>query len=679
MDPAFDIPPPLAARHDASAAPATRHPLRIARLCSLLTLAASGAWAQHATDAQALASLPLDSLLDVEVSGASKFSQPVRSAPSSVTVISAADIRALGFRSLAEVLRTVRGLNVNSDRAYAYLGVRGIAAPGDYNTRVLLLIDGNRINDAVYDQAYLGSEFPLDLDLVERVEFMPGPGSAVHGANALFGVVNVVTRQDLGNARGSASVTLGSGAARTTSGSVIAGVPGSPQLLVSASRHLAHGDSLYFPQYDQPGVGNGISRGTDWERQSRLFMRFDGANGLSATFLHADREKGASAFPVTVFGDRSTRMQDIQSHSSLQWTGRIRPEVELTVRGYASRYSFIGDYLLAYEPPTRNRDTVEARSYGTELRAVVSAWSGHKVVLGSEFQSTPHRDQGNFDLSPRVDYLNDRQRGRRASLFAEDQWQLSPEWSLALGGRYDETRTDGGNVSPRLGAVWQASPQWVFKYLYGDAYRPANAFERYYAVPGDGGYVANPRLKSEHTRGHELAAEYRPSSALKWSASVYRNEVTDLIVQQQDAQIGQNVFTNVAPFSTRGLELEAEALLPYHARLRANASFQQSNAGASLTGQSARRLGNLTLLLPLPAGWTVGLVGSAVGRRAQAPGFGVADLTLSNAAPWRKWRVAFSIYNLLDRRASDPSVDPGMPGTIPHDGRGGRVSFDVRF
>lgn len=146
------------------------------------------------TAASDLASTPLNALLDMEVSGASKFTLHMSDAPASVSVMAAAQIRALGLRTLAEVLQTVRGLATTNDRTYTYLSVRGMWVPGDYNTRVLVLVDGNRINDTVYEQGLLGSEFPLDIDLVERVEFIPGQGSAVHGANALYGVVNVVTR-----------------------------------------------------------------------------------------------------------------------------------------------------------------------------------------------------------------------------------------------------------------------------------------------------------------------------------------------------------------------------------------------------------------------------------------------------------------------------------------------------
>lgn len=653
---------------------------RIAGVAGLfLALSSAAAPVQAQVDElESLASMPLGSLLDVEVSGASKFTQPLRSAPSSATVITAAEIYALGYRSLSDVLRSIRGLQVNSDRAYAYLGVRGMVAPGDYNTRVLLLIDGNRINDAVYDQAFLGTEFPLDLDLVERVEFIPGPGSAVHGANALFGVVNVVTRRSLGERLAAGSVSAGSGGARSAMAALQTGDIGAPRLLLSATRTLSRGRTLYFPQYDVPGTSDGISAGTDGEVQSRVFLRAEDGAGLSATLIHADRDKGASALPGTVFNSSSTRYQDTQTHASLQWSGRVRPETELTARAYASRYAFVGNYLLDYPPLTLNRDTALASSAGLELRALTTQWAGHKLVAGLELQSTPHRDQANFDLDPQADYLHDRRKGHRVSVFAEDQIEITPKWTLSVGGRYDHTEIGQGVFNPRIGAVWQASPEWVLKYLYGSAFRQPNAFERYYAFPGVGGYKTNPDLQIEHVRAHELAVEYHPSPALKWSAALFSNRVDGLIMQRLDAQDGLLQFANARRFSTQGFEIEAEAALPNQSRLRANYS-QQHGGAEGLCSQSASRMGKLTLLLPLPASWVIGISSAAVGQRASAPGFAVADLTLSNDAPWRPWRVAFSVYNVLDRRSSDPSPDAARPGVVPQDRRGVRAKLDLRF
>ena len=92
------------------------------------------------------------------------------------------------------MLRSVRGFYVTYDRNYSYLGVRGFSRPGDYNARVLLLVDGHRLNDNVFGSALIGSEFPLDVELIERVEIIRGPSSSLYGTSAFFAVINVITR-----------------------------------------------------------------------------------------------------------------------------------------------------------------------------------------------------------------------------------------------------------------------------------------------------------------------------------------------------------------------------------------------------------------------------------------------------------------------------------------------------
>ena len=115
-------------------------------------------------------------------------------APASVTIINKDEIKKYGYRNLADILRSVRGFFVTNDRNYQYLGVRGFNRPGDYNTRILLLVDGHRLNDGLYDQAPIGYDFPVDIDLIDRVEVIRGPSSSIYGTNAFFAVVNVITR-----------------------------------------------------------------------------------------------------------------------------------------------------------------------------------------------------------------------------------------------------------------------------------------------------------------------------------------------------------------------------------------------------------------------------------------------------------------------------------------------------
>jgi iron complex outermembrane receptor protein len=112
-------------------------------------------------------SLSIEELAQVKVFSASRHSEEVRQAPSSVSIITAEDIRRYGWRTLGDAMRSLRGFYTSSDRDYAYLGVRGFLRPGDYNSRILLMVNGHRLNDGVYDSAPFGTEFPLDLDLID--------------------------------------------------------------------------------------------------------------------------------------------------------------------------------------------------------------------------------------------------------------------------------------------------------------------------------------------------------------------------------------------------------------------------------------------------------------------------------------------------------------------------------
>ena len=141
-----------------------------------------------------LTELPIEQLMNISVYGASKYEQKLMEAPASVSIVNKDEIKKYGYRNLADILRSVRGFFVTNDRNYQYLGVRGFNRPGDYNTRILLMVDGHRLNDGLFDQAPVGYDFPVDIDLIDRVEVIRGPSSSIYGTNAFFAVVNVITR-----------------------------------------------------------------------------------------------------------------------------------------------------------------------------------------------------------------------------------------------------------------------------------------------------------------------------------------------------------------------------------------------------------------------------------------------------------------------------------------------------
>lgn len=164
-------------------------PGRVARLLLPCMLALAGLPMASAGDA--LSELSIEELMAVPVVGASRYEQQQAAVAAAVTVITRDEIRAFGWRTLDQALATLPGVYTTYDRQYSYVGVRGFGLAGDYMTRVLVTIDGVRANEPLFDGAPFGRMLPLDMDLVERIEFIPGPGGAVYGQNAMFGVVNV--------------------------------------------------------------------------------------------------------------------------------------------------------------------------------------------------------------------------------------------------------------------------------------------------------------------------------------------------------------------------------------------------------------------------------------------------------------------------------------------------------
>jgi len=172
----------------------TGHRLLISGILTLLLPQA----AVSESELPGLGALDEDSLFLEElpsVFSASKYEQRLSEAPASVSIVTADEIRNYGYRTLEDILDSVRGFYTSNDRNYAYPGIRGFNRPGDYGTRILLLLDGQRLNDGIYDAAQIDREFRVDVDLIDRVEIIRGTGSSLYGSNALLGIVNVITKR----------------------------------------------------------------------------------------------------------------------------------------------------------------------------------------------------------------------------------------------------------------------------------------------------------------------------------------------------------------------------------------------------------------------------------------------------------------------------------------------------
>jgi iron complex outermembrane receptor protein len=618
-----------------------------------------------------LTTLPIEQLLNLEVVTASKIPQKLSDVPASVSVITAEDIRHYGYRTLADILRSVRGVHVTYDRNYSYVGTRGLGRPGDFNTRLLVLIDGRRLNDAAYDQGAAGTEFPLDAELIERVEFVPGPGSAIYGSSAFFGVVNVITRSAASLERGELSLgrfSHGGARGRLTSSLRLGG--GAAGLLLSVSGASARGADLYFPEFDDGGADGGVARGLDYDRRKRLFARLD-VGGLSLESYFGRRTKGV---PTASYGQQfnhpDSRTVDEYAVAALSWQGALSPTLELYAGAGVNRYRYAGNYV--YAPGAAiNRDVSETRSGSAELRLLCTAIRNHRLVLGGEYVDDSRRRMRNYDMATLETYLDVDAPKHSYGIYLQDDIRLGERFGLNIGVRRDHDAEGGNSDNPRLALLYRATPQVTFKALAGSAFRSANAYERYYETSIE--YKRNPNVRSERIRTGELSIEYFPTDRFRASASAFQYRVTDLIALATDPADGALYFSNIDAARSRGVELETEWLGMSGARLKASLSYSdaRNEADGAWLSNSPRRLAKLNYSTP----WfgdalrtSVEVQGSSRRRTplgGEVGGYGLVNLTVLSRALGKNVELSASVYNLLDKRYADGPSEEHFDNSDP--------------
>lgn len=445
---------------------------------------------------QELEELSLEELLEIPIEtvyGASKQEESALAAPSSVSVVHCSSVDAFGYRTLSDLLRGVRGVYVTNDRNYERLGIRGFSPPGDYDGRVLLLVDGHRTNEIVYDSALIGLDFPLDMDLVQRVEFVRGPGSSLYGSNAFFGVIDVRTKRgaDYGGWELSGEAgTFDLYRSRVSWGRELAN---GDDVLLSGTVFTSDGPRLEYDEFAGTPSG-GVTEGTDYEEGFSLFSQYArGPWRLQAAYV--SREKGIPTGSYgTVFDDIDNHTLDERGWIELSGAHEDPGRYELRGRVGYDVYYYGGTYV--YDDgagwTVDNLDRSWGRWWGCEFELALLSLPRQRLTLGTELRDELRKDQANFDATGV--YLDDEREDYALGVFAQDEVRLSEELTLSAGLRHDDYETFGGTTNPRLALV-HADEESAWKLIYGTAFRPPNAYELYYTSPGV--QKANPDLEPE--------------------------------------------------------------------------------------------------------------------------------------------------------------------------------------
>jgi len=624
-----------------------------------------------------LSEASLEELGSIQVYSASKRMQSAGEAPASVTVISADEIQKHGYRTLADILRTLRSFYVTYDRIYSSLGVRGFARPGDFNTRILLLVDGHRLNDNIYDEAMLGTELPIDLDLIQRIEIVRGPVSSLYGSNALFAVINIMTKgTDIVNGLDLSTevASFKTYKTRASYGRELKPI----KLLISGSFYSSRGQNqIFYPEFDAPETNNGIATHLDDDQLGTAFSVIS-SHDFTLEALYGTREKGIpTAAYETVFNDPGTRATDSHGYADLRYEHTFRGSFDVSARAFYDRYNYQGTYIYSSQTDPRetnpNLDFADGRWWGTELQLRTSVPGNNRVTLGAEYRNNLRQNQTNYDLRPRSLLLDDERQSFVAALWMQDEIAVNSSVALNLGLRYDYYSAVDSSAAPRAALIWKPRHRTALKTIYGEAFRVPNVYEKYYSIPPN---VANPSLRPERTRSAEFAWEQGISDSFWISVSAFHNSLKDLITQQSLSS-GSFIFENLQRVQSTGIEFEVRGQRSNGLESSGSYSLQDSedrDSGRALSN-SPRQIAKLTLCQPLLRKVLFASLDAQYRGRvttfagASVSPFAVVNVALLNRNLGKHLDISGGVYNLFDAKYSDPPSTAVSLQSIKQDGR----------
>jgi outer membrane receptor for ferrienterochelin and colicins len=686
--------------------------------CAFLTSVWIGAAAAQTTEEEGLALAYGDKSM---ISIATGSPQPITRAPAVATVITARDIAAMGATDLDQALESVPGLHVSmsSVALNPIYEFRGIATK--YNQQVLMLVNGIPITNVLWgERGQIWGGMPLEN--VGRIEVIRGPGSALYGADAFSGVINIITK--------TAADING------TEYGLRAGSFNSRDGWAQYGGKLGAFDAAFY-------LGAGRTDGQKGIMQNDAQSAWDGIFATNASLapgpINAER-KGIDA--RADLSHEAWRFRAGYQKRDLGMGAGVAGSLDPNSRGHSSRLyldlsyekanwaqnldlsGVVGYYDIKEKPGDPAYTLFPAGAFGgafpngmignpghserhthASISAFYTRFEQHRIRIGTGYRMEDMYDiqeAKNFDATftplpggltdvsgnPALVYMIPHRRNVSYA-FAQDEWSFAKDWALTAGVRQDRYSDFGATTNPRLALVWDAAYNVVVKAIHGTAFR-APSFAELYAINNPVA-TGNANLKPETITTDELAFAWQPVARLQNNLNFFRYRMRNIILP---ATPYQNTGDQVG----RGFEFESTLDVASNVRLTGNFSLQHSIDQAS--GQDAGMAPHRRLFAraewrfaPL---WQVSTKANYVADRMREPGdtrakipdYTLVDLTLRRESFAGNWDMRATVTNLFDRDAKEPTFKsvgttvPGNPITLsdlPLPGRAFYLQFQHKL
>lgn len=690
----------------------------ILRLSALLMLIQ--VWslqAQETPKYKQLLEMDLGAMLEVEV--ATGTGKQLSEVPAVVSVITSDDIKAMGARTLSEAVERIPGLHVakSVNRLGSMFSVRGIQNDG--TPQILVLLDGVELSElSALSMPYA---FRYSVNFIERIEVIRGPGSAIYGADAFSGVVNVITKTPENNNSIETGVNIGSfdyvegwlngnlalenlniglsvtsektnnDNGRVTPYGVLSRERETDNIHLNLKAGQFHLKSWYWKTTQQMGVGagiigNNIDRDMTESYKSQLSWNGELGESIESAFDVSFSQSNFDAefqlfppgiwpvgadgnvfqppftpvnFPDGVIGRPNGKSKKTKLNGAVIYTGLADHRIRLGFGGEQSRFFDIGE-SKNFGPGILDEANIPSDLVSPDIID----------VSGTAFAYTPEYQRDLWYLS------------------VQDEWKFATDWELTLGLRFDDYTDFGATTNPRLALVWNSSDSITTKLLYGSAFRAPRAAELVFI--NNPTTLGNPELDPEKIKTIELAIDYRPTEHFVALLNIFSYKAEDLI--QLDLS-----FTHQNSGEQEGHGIEVEANWQASDTLRINANVSWLDTRLPLIDAEKERvpgmMGFLELQYRLHPQWLLTTQNYWIKDRQRAPGDTRPDVddyvkTDVNLI-WQTesaWQMSVGIKNVFDEDIVAPvpnsalfALGLGFPDDYPLESRSIFGTISYRF
>lgn len=563
-------------------------------------------------DAHSLADLSLEELMEIRITTASLVKEKVSDTPASVRVVTRKQISERGYRNVEDLLKDLPGFSIQDHQSpeWNFVNVRGVTG----NNKLMVLMDGVRIGLATNSpETPISDNYPLYN--VRQVEILYGPASAIYGADAFNGVINLVTRN--GAEIDGGSVTVEGGDFNYKRVEAFGGRRLSDNVALSVGGHFGDSQgpdlSKYFPGYfnlTDLSVGNTVvepaAQRSGYNGHSRSYSAYAklelGESWQTGFFqTYTELPSSADGKPALNSWDGNPYIGRLQSNLYAKWHGNVAGKLDGDFDASYSRSevtpgsSFVNTYSnfqSAYKYERGERFRLEPRvtwegGKDSVVAGITAEWFS-SIPLTPDLATPYNTSVGPSQQNQYIGGTNNTIPVKLYQLYYENQsvyfqWKYSILNNLfsTVGVRADQNSDYGSNVNPRLGLVFQPSEAQSYKIMYGQAFLAPSPMQRYRVIGAFSGtnaqglytsgffWVPNPNLRPETVATYELGADFKPAKETNVQFNLYYSKVSDLILGTSTPTVQSNFipggtisytswYDNIGGMDAYGLDMSAE-------------------------------------------------------------------------------------------------------------------------